>query len=168
MRLLDYCEEQNLFVMNSRFGYKNIHRWSFYSNFGYKRRLDYIIGEWFVLRFCTNCRVYRNVSEGFESDHKIVVMDCYFPSMKSIRKIFTKKKTVKNSLDIKKLKVDNQIVLNYTNMVDANLDKMIENITDINEISERITKVIQDSSNKTVPTRNKKLDDKPWILFYHL
>ena len=163
MRLLDYCEEQNLFVMNSRFGYKNIHRWSFYSNLGYKRRLDYIIGEWFVLRFCTNCRVYRNVSDGFESDHKIVVMDCYFPSMKSIRKIFTKKKTVKKPLDIKKLRVDNQIVLNYTNMVDANLDNMIENITDINEISERITKVIQDSSNKTIPTRNKKLDDKPWI-----
>ena len=46
-RLLAFAEEQNLSIMNYKFGYKNIHRCSFYSNLGYKRRLDYILCEWF-------------------------------------------------------------------------------------------------------------------------
>jgi len=63
LRLLNFCKEQELFMMNSMFGYKDIHRWSFYSNLGYKRRLDYILCEWFVKRFCNNCRVYHSVSD---------------------------------------------------------------------------------------------------------
>lgn len=59
-RLLNFCSEKELFIMNSMFGYKDIHRWSFHSNLGYKRRLDYILCEWFVKRFSTNCRIYRN------------------------------------------------------------------------------------------------------------
>ena len=86
LRLLNYCREQELYMMNSFFGYKDIYRWSFYSNLGYKRRLDYILCEWFVKRFCNNCRVYRSVSQGFQSDHKAVVMNCTFPCKKEIKK----------------------------------------------------------------------------------
>ena len=35
-RLLKFSTKQDLYLMNSRFGYKEIHRWSFYSNLGYK------------------------------------------------------------------------------------------------------------------------------------
>ena len=45
LRLLHFCKEQNLYVMNSMYGSKDIHRWSFQSNLGYKRRLDYILCE---------------------------------------------------------------------------------------------------------------------------
>ena len=86
LRLLNYCREQELYMMNSFFGYKDIYRWSFYSNLGYKRRLDYILCEWFVKRFCNNCRVYRSVSQGFQSDNKAVVMNCTFPCKKEIKK----------------------------------------------------------------------------------
>ena len=49
-RLLQFCTEQEMYIMNSRFGYKDIHRWSFYSNLVYKRRLDYILGVKFIMR----------------------------------------------------------------------------------------------------------------------
>ena len=51
LRLLKFCKEQELYMMNSYYGHKDIHRWSFYSNLGYKRRLDYIPCEWYVKSF---------------------------------------------------------------------------------------------------------------------
>ena len=95
--------------MNSFYGYKDIHRWSFYSNLGYKRRLDYILCEWFVKRFCNNCRVYRRISEGFYSDHKNVVMHCSFPSKKERKQVF-KKSVKQRSRNIKSLKKDAEVV----------------------------------------------------------
>ena len=64
-RLLNFSKELNLFVMNSFYGYKDIHRWSFYSNLGYKRRLDYFLFEGFIKRL-TNCRVFSSVSDDFD------------------------------------------------------------------------------------------------------
>ena len=77
--------------MNSFYGYKDIHRWTFYSNLGYKRRLDYILCEGFVKRFSTNCRVYRSCSDGFDSDHRVLVLDCVFPSKRQRKQIFKPK-----------------------------------------------------------------------------
>ena len=98
--------------MNSMDGYKDIHRWSFYSNLGYKRRLDYILCEWYIKRFCINCQVYRSVSDGFDSDHKVVVMTCDFPSKKMRREVFHKKEK-SNNCNIKVLKYDATMVELY-------------------------------------------------------
>ena len=50
-RFLKFCKGKELYMMNSYYGHKDIHRWSFYSNLGYKRRLHYILCEWYVKRF---------------------------------------------------------------------------------------------------------------------
>ena len=115
-RLIQFAEEHNLSIVNTFFGHKDIHRWSFYSNLGYKRRLDYIMGEWFIRRFIHNCRVYRGASNPFESDHKVVVLNCSFPYKKEIRKMFKPKlKPKQTHYDIKKLRDDKNVAENYSN-----------------------------------------------------
>ena len=161
-RLLAFAEEQNLSIMNSKFGYKNIHRWSFYSNLGYKRRLDYILSEWFVMRFSHNCRGYRSVSDGFHSDHKDVVMDCTFPSRKSRKQIFQKKKGIGKVIDIKYLSNDKNTIKCYSEALENSVGDTT-NITDIDKLCDRITSVIQTSSEATIPIRTNAKETKPWV-----
>ena len=161
-RLLGFAEEQSLYIMNSMFGYKNIHRWSFHSNLGYKRRLDYILCEGFIKRFCNNCRVYRSVSDGFYSDNKVVVMDCAIPSRKSRKQIFHKKKDTRSILDIKYLRHDETLVRCYSKALDASIGNT-SNIVDINELDDKITTAIQTSSETTIPARKNVKDTKPWV-----
>ena len=160
LRLLNYCREQELFMMNSFYGYKDIHRWSFYSNLGYKRRLDYILCEWFVKRFCNNCRVYRRISEGFYSDHKNVVMHCSFPSKKERKQVF-KKSVKQRSCNIKSLKKDAEVVKIFSNALDIALDDMSMCI-DINDLSDKITSSILNSSDKYIPPLERSKENKPW------
>ena len=122
LRLLKFCKEQELFMMNSFFGHKNIHRWSFYYKLGYKRRLDYIFCEWYVKRFTSNCRVYRSVSKGFQSDHRVVIMNCAFPSRKKRKQVFSKKNVDKSlHCNIKSLKLDEDVVKCYSSSLDEML-----------------------------------------------
>ena len=124
-RIMILTQPVQNYIINSMYGYKNIHRWSFYSNLGYKRRLDYILCEWFVKRFSVNCRVYRSVSGDFESDHRIVVMTCDFPSKKSRKEIFKKKKQ-SNRCNIKALKYDPVVVELYSKTLDSELEDTTE------------------------------------------
>ena len=94
-RLLQFAHELNLSILNTQYGYKNVHRWSFHSNLGYDRRLDYILGEWFIKRFSHNCRVYRGASNPFESDHKVVVLDCKIPLPERIEEYIQNKTSEK-------------------------------------------------------------------------
>ena len=163
LRLLKFCKEHELFMMNSFFGRKNIHRWSFYSNLGYKRRLDYIFCEWYVKRFTNNCRVYRSVSKGFQSDHRVVIMNCAFPSRKMRKQVFSKKNVDKSlHCNIKSLKLDEDVVKSYSSSLDEML-KDCSNFSDVNELSEKITLSIQSSSKTHIPPKKRSSDVKPWV-----
>ena len=59
-RLLSLSNENKLFIMNSLFTSKAIHRHTWYSPTGFSKRLDYILAEWHIKKLCSNCRVYRN------------------------------------------------------------------------------------------------------------
>ena len=147
--------------MNSIFGYKDIYRWSFYSNLGYKRRLDYILCEWFVKRFCSNCRVYRSISDGFDSDHKVVVMNCAFPSRKTRKEIFQKKE-VSTSCNVKLLKRDQTIMEQYSVALENRIN-IANDTVDINKLSDEITTAIQKSSDIVIPKHSKAKENKPWV-----
>ena len=139
-------------MMNSFYGHKDIHRWSFYSNLGYKRRLDYILCEWYVKRFSNNCRVYRSVSKGFHSDHRTVVMNCAFPSRRVRKQVFPRR-TLKPYCNIKSLKTDKDVVKSYSDSVDQALEAF-SNFSDVSELSEKITISIQSSSETHIPPKN--------------
>ena len=165
IRLLAFAEENKLSILNSKYGYKNLHRWSFYSNLGYKRRLDYILGEWFIQRFCTNCRVYTSASIGFDSDHKVVVMDCAFPSKRSRQVIFRKKKGLgRTSVNINLLSQNHEISEDYSHALSDNLETSIASSASTpDEIDEIITNAIHKSTEATIPKRTDAQDNKPWV-----
>ena len=72
------------------------------------KRLDDILYEWFAKRFCSNCRVYRSISNGFDSDHNddddvnFKVTGCVFSSLRM--------ELIKGTVKIKKT---TQTVQNY-------------------------------------------------------
>ena len=160
-RLLNFSKEHKLFVMNTFYGYKDIHRWSFYSNLGYKRRLDYILCEGFVKRFSHNCRVYRSVSDGFDSDHKVVVLNCSFPCKRQ-RKLIFKRKKPSPIPNVRYLRCNEDVVKNYSEVLENSLEGTSE-ITNIDELSEKITNSILTASESTIPKKKKEKDNKPWV-----
>ena len=160
-RLLNFSKELNLFIMNSFYGYKDIHRWTFHSNLGYKRRLDYILCEGFIRRFSNNCRVYNSVSDGFESDHRVVVMDCSFPSKRQRKLIFHPRKSIL-SPNIKSLRRDENVANIYSDVLDQSMESF-ETLTNVDDLSDKITKSVQMASDSTIPRRQKSSDHKPWV-----
>ena len=54
-KLIEVSESNRMYILNTLFA---TNKWSFKSNLGYYRRLDYILGEWFVKRASQNYRVY--------------------------------------------------------------------------------------------------------------
>ena len=159
-RLLQFAQEHSLSILNSFFGYKNIHRWSFYSNLGYSRRLDYILGEWFIKRFTTNCRVYRGASTAFESDHRVVVLNCSFPCRKQMQSMFTKKKKQPH-YDIKQLRENETVVQKYSEKMDE-LFVSAEKLDSVDDINDTIVNIITRSTAETIPVKSKSTDSKPW------
>ena len=88
-RLLRFSKENNLFIMNSLYKTKPIHRHTWYSPTGFSKRLDYILAEFHIKKLCFNCRVYRKASIPFETNHRLLTMSCSFPSKRNQKQFFT-------------------------------------------------------------------------------
>ena len=108
-----------------------------------------------------NCRVYRSVSDGFDSDHKIVVMTCDFPSMKLRREVFHMKEK-SNNCNIKVLKHDATMVELYSKTLDSKLEDVVK-CENVDELSDTITTALQKSSDLVIPKCVKKQDSKPCV-----
>ena len=162
-RLVETAEINNLFLLNTMFATKSDeHRWSFVSNLGYKRRLDYIMAEWYVKRATKNCRVYPMQSQPFESDHRIVVMQARFPTKRKSRQIFSSKPTVETKQDIRMLRDDPLVQANYNIKLDQ-LMKDEPDSQDMDVVEESIIKAIREASKETIPVTEKKKIEKPWL-----
>lgn len=163
LRLIETAESKGLFLLNTMFATRtDEHRWSFVSNLGYKRRLDYIMAEWFVKRATKNGRVYPKQSEIFESDHRIVVMQARFPTKGKIKKIFKQKRGPRSTQDLRYLRDDPATQARYS----AKLDQLTENgpkPEQIDEVEEFIVDAIEKASLEIIPTRTHHEDKKPWV-----
>ena len=71
-RLLNFCQESNLKIIDTCFERKRIHYWTWYSNDGHtKRALDHVLVS---RRWCssiTQCRVFRSAQLG-NTDHRLL------------------------------------------------------------------------------------------------
>lgn len=78
--LMTWCDNNNLFMMNSMFTAKAIHTVTWYMVNGFKKRIDYIGTEEYIKKRPSQYRVYHWASLPFESDHRMVVLFCKLPT----------------------------------------------------------------------------------------
>ena len=165
-KLIEFAESNKLYIMNTMFQTKTSHhRWTFKSPIGYFRRLDYILTEWYVKRVVQNCRVYPAVSDAFDSDHRVVVLDASFPTKKTIRQIFSRKRAGREKMkrvpNVKLLQDDEEICDNYNKELDKLLCDPPNSDEDVDSLEAKIVDVITEASN-IIPERNSKKEQKPW------
>ena len=87
-------------------------------------------------------------------------MHCSFPSKKERKQVF-KKSVKQKSCNIKSLKKDAEVVKIFSNALDIALDDMSMCI-DINDLSDKITSSILNSSDKYIPPLERSKENKPW------
>ena len=166
-RLLQLCQSLDLYILNSIFQCKTIHRETWYSPTGFRKRIDYIIGDWYVKRFCSNCRVYRKASLPYNTDHRMLAGHFNFPSHKLRQNLLkpSKNKSSKLIPNINLLKTCNDISKTFS----VKLDQYIENSAIENNfdgspdtIENAIVEAIKVAS-LVIPTVSKKQISRPWI-----
>ena len=119
-RLLSFSNENKLFLMNSLFPSKDIHRHTWYSPTGFSKRLDYILAEWQLKKFCYNCRVYRKASVPYETNHRLLTMSCSFPSKRKQKNFFSHtSKPPKPHKNISSLYNDDAVCNNFSKQLDV-------------------------------------------------
>ena len=160
-RLLHLSKENNLFIMNSFFKTKPIHRHTWYSPTGFSKRLDYILAEFHLKKLCSNYRVYRKASIPFETNHRLLTMSCSFPSIRSQKQFFSQtSKSAKPRKNISLLH-DPDISGNFSNKLDFLLSDD-PSTNDVNEIESILTGAILKASESEVPKIELKTRKSHW------
>ena len=161
-RTLSFCQDFNLFILNSLFAMPAIHRHTWYSPTGFSKRIDYIMAEWHIKRSATNCRVYRGASIPFESNHRMLALYCNFPSKRLRQNIIPR--TQKNSKpypNIKLLKTASKVQETFSSGLDNHLSDTIDT-TDVDALESIITTAIETVTSETIPSTERKNETNPW------
>ena len=162
LRLLTLSKDCNLYIMNSLYHSKSIHRHTWYSPTGFTKRVDYILAEWHIKKLCSNCRVYRKASIPFETDHRFLALSCSFPSKCEQKSFFHKPLSKKKPYtNIKSLKDDPIICENFSKKLDDLLANQPD-ISDINAFEKSFTDSIRKASEEEIPKRVSSLKNFPW------
>ena len=118
-RLLSLSEECRLFIINSFYHSKTIHRHTWYSPTGFTKRVYYILAEWHLKKLSSNCRVYRKATVPFETNHRLLAMTCSFLSKRNRKAFFSKaSKPSKPYKDISSLRYDPVICNKFSEKMD--------------------------------------------------
>ena len=162
-RLLSLSKENDLFIMNSLFPTKSIHRHTWYSPTGdFSKRLDYILAEWHIKKLSTNCRVFRKASIPFETNHRLLTMSCSLPSKRKQKQFFShNSKPVKPPKNISSLYNDPEVCNNFSKKLDLLLseDPPCE---DVEIIENLITESINQASESETPKITPQAKKSPW------
>ena len=162
-RLLSISNENKLFLMNTLFPSKAIHRHTWYSPTGFTKRLDYILAEWHLKKLCTNCRVYRKASVPFETNHRLLAMSCSFPSKRKQKQFFSRiSKPPKPHKNVSSLYNDSEVCKEFSNQLDVLLaDDPPTN--DINLLENILTDSIINASESKIPKILPSNKKSPWV-----
>ena len=162
-RLLSLSNENKLFLMNTLFPSKAIHRHTWYSPTGFSKRVDYILAEWHLKKLCSNCRVYRKASVPYETNHRLLTMSCSFPSKRKQKQFFSQtSKPPKPHKIISSLHNDEEVRINFSNKLDVLL---VDNppTNDINLLENILTDSIVEASESTIPKVLPSNKKAPWV-----
>ena len=161
-RLLSLSNENKLFLMNTLFPSKAIHQHTWYSPNGFSKRLDYILAEWHIKKFCFNCRVYRKASVPYETNHRLLTMSCSFPSKRKQKQFFSQlSKPPKPLKNISSLYNDDDVCKNFSKQLDVLLADPPPN--DVNLLENVFTDSIIQASESEIPKILPSNKNAPWI-----
>ena len=161
-RLLTFSDENKLFIMNSFFKSKPIHRYTWYSPTGFRKRVDYILAEWHLKKLCSNCRVYRKATVPFETNHRLLAMTCSFPSKRNRKQFFSRPtKPTKPRRDIISLRKDPIRCNNFSQKLDEFFNDE-PNINDVTIFDNFFTESIIKASESEIPNVSKSSHKCPW------
>ena len=149
-RLLSMSQECNLYILNSFYDSKPIHRHTWYSPTGFSKRVDYLLADWHIKKLSTNCRVYRKASIPFESDHRLLVLHCSFPSKSEQKQFFRKPLTKKPFTKISCLKDNQTVSNNFSKKLD---DLLVDEplLNNIDAFKQSFTESIRLASEEMIP-----------------
>ena len=161
-RLLNLSDENKLFILNSLFPSKAIHRHTWYSPNGFTKRVDYILADWHLKKLCSNCRVYRKATVPFETNHRLLAMSCSFPSKRNRKLIFSRPpKTPVLPKNIPLLRSDPSICNKFSSKLDEllNVDHPCNNVSSLENF---LTDAVLKASESEIPKFNKVVQKSPW------
>ena len=161
-RLLNLSDENKLFILNSLFPSKAIHRHTWYSPNGFTKRVDYILADWHLKKLCSNCRVYRKATVPFETNHRLLAMSCSFPSKRNRKLIFSRPpKTPILPKNIPLLRSDPSICNKFSSKLDEllNVDPPCNNVSSLENF---LTDAVLKASESEIPKFNKVVQKSPW------
>ena len=162
-RLLSFSKDNNLFIMNSIFPTRAIHRHTWYSPTGeFSKRLDYFLAEWHIKKLCTNCRVYRKASVPFETNHRLLTMSLSLPSKRKQKQFFSQNlKKAKPPKNISSLYNDPEVLNNFSKKLDTLLNEEPPS-NDVNLIENFLTESILQASESEIPKIDPQVKKSPW------
>ena len=176
-RLLTFCSEHRLKIINSIFRTKRIHRGTWHhASSGIRKRIDYICTGEFVAKFIQSCRVYLGASKLFHTDHFILTMDIKFPTHHHLKqKLRLQNKNPKLShkekdIDVSVLCKDVQKREELSSKLDSALDtsKLASysdtspSDQDIEVLHEHLVTTIKTCLNDVCPNREITAKSEPW------
>ena len=158
-RTLSFCQDFNLFILNSLFTMPAIHRRNWYSPTGFSKRIGYIMAEWHIKPFAINSKVYRGASIPFESNRRVLALHCNFPLKRLRQNIIPR--TQKNSPNIKLLKTASKVQETFSSCLDNNLSDTVDT-TDVGALESIITTAIETVTSEIVSSAERKKETNPW------
>ena len=162
-RLLKWCVNNNMMIMNSFFASKRIHRETWRNPAtGTWKRIDYICATRWVSKMVQNCRVYTGASRLFDTDHRLLVMTINFPTKANLRSFLQKNKckTSTPTINYTTLTKSKIIQEELTNSLDKAFS--VPSPYDIDALNDHITSKFRECVSKVCP-RNVVIKKKePW------
>ena len=162
LRMVEFCQEHDLYALNTMFECKASHRITFKLG-KIAKRVDYILTDkWFKFN-CTNSRAYPFYSAIFETNHMLTMTTFRLP-VKKYRKRFFKKKKAKPRLQITALRDDEELRKIYGLELEESLpdlNAVLEGGVSVDVIEQIMRDTVNTVTMKVVPVKDP--DRKEWM-----
>ena len=162
LRMIEFCQDHDLFALNTRFESRKSHRITFKLG-KTSKRVDYFLADKWLMYNCTNSRAYPHQSHIFESNHYMTMSTFRLP-VKKFRKKFFKKHAPKPKILFSALRDDERIRALYGRELDSKLPDIAEFLSgevSVNSIEKTMIETVKLATAATVPTRTP--DREEWM-----
>ena len=160
-RLCSFANEHRLYIANTVFKSKDIHRKTWVSaDKKTEKRLDYFLVDKFLWKSSMSCRAYIPASEIYESDHRLLGLRVRLPSKRQRRNIF-QKRPPKPKPNLKLLRDDAKKRKAFSNITRSELfNHPLFHDRSPNAIEQRISDALNVAATDTCPPAEN--EDPVW------